>query len=113
VDVERRRRRGLHGADVLAQHVWRGEADADGADAAGPADGDGEVGRQASEGHAGAGEGVAYAEALRETRGNRRDGGHGGLLAAVFNRMVVVMNLRGAARRDLGIALASTVPIVR
>jgi hypothetical protein len=57
---------------------------ADGADAAGVADGDGEIRRQAREGHAGTGEGVAYAEALRETGGERRDGGHGGLLAAGF-----------------------------
>ena len=72
--------RSLHGADVLAQQLWRREADADGADAAGLADGDGEVRRQGREGHAGAGERVGYAEPLGEPGRNRRDRRDRGLL---------------------------------
>src|SRR5262245_23067805 len=82
VYVEREWLCGLHGPNVLAQQVWRREADADGPDASCPADGDGQVRRLARECHAGAGERVAYTEALRETGCKRRDERHGDLLAS-------------------------------
>src|SRR5262245_25242108 len=101
VYVEREWRRGLHGSDVLAQQAWRREADADGADAAGPADGDGEVRRLARECHSGAGERVAYTEALRETGCKRRDGRHGDLLASQIHSCAGERVLCDVPRRGL------------
>src|SRR5499426_3680362 len=126
VDVEGRRRRGLHGANVFAQQLWRREADANGTDAAGLADGDGEVRRQAREGHAGAGEGMTYAEALRETGGYRRDRGHRGRVRpgvrsvtsshpAVQRRDAQGRRIRGVAAspRSVNAAIGSTCPTSR
>src|SRR5262249_57016479 len=113
VDVEGRRRRGLHGANVFAQQLWRREADANGTDAAGLADGDGEVRRQAREGHAGAGEGMMYAEALRETGGNRRDRSHRGLLGSGFSGLPVSMAFTHFAAYRCGTATGLSAAPVR